>query len=220
MLFGYFYYSKQCDFCYNLMKLMENHGIFQHFKCECVDDIDITELTKRQISSVPTLVLISNNNGKQQVMMHEKDQAFNWIKQFLQARRQSAIKDAEAGRKLIQSDNTKSLLKDGLFEYCPDEHNGISDSYAIFREDVDMALPKTFVQYDQKNLMAEERIMTVPVGDMKTYKQKESIGALYGNDTKKLISQMEDMRKRQDSDFKSVMEQKTVAAVVNNVGRQ
>lgn len=219
MFFGYLYYSKKCEYCRSLMKLMEHHGLFQHFKPMCVDEMDVNELTRLQIENVPTLMLISNSNGNQQIIMRGGDQAFVWVKQFLQGRRQSTIANAEANAKLIRRDDTMTSLTNGVSGCCPEELFGLSDQYAFNKDDVNVPLPKSFVQFDQKNLMnltAEERIMTVPVGDIKNYKKAESIETLYGKDIKKMISQVEDIRKRQDIDLRSILEQKTVSAVIDN----
>jgi hypothetical protein len=218
MSFGYFYFSKKCAYCEKLMGLMARHNIFQHFKSECIDDIDLLELQKLGIESVPALVLVSYQNGQRKIMIQEKDQAFIWVKQFLQSRRQASINNAESTRKLIQSDNTKNMLKDGLLEYCPDELNGISDNYALCKEDNNMALPKSFVQYDKTNLTEEERILTIPIGNIGAYKKKESLESVYGKDTKKLISQIEDERKRQDNELASVANQKALAVARENLG--
>jgi hypothetical protein len=210
-MFGCVYFSKKCNYCYDLMKLMENHGLTNFFKYESIDGMDPVQLTQLQLSEVPTLALIRNNNGKKQVEIKEGKAAFEWVKQYLIDRREMAKKNAETSRKLIQSDNIKNSLKEGLYDYCPGEQEGISDSYALCREDVDMALPKSFVNHD----LSGQSIMTIPIGDIKNYKKKESIDAIYGKDTKKLISQLEDTRKKQDQQLHSVVEQNMISTVMN-----
>ena len=219
-MIGYVYYSTKCKFCYDLMKLMENHGLNQLFKFESVDGWDVAQFTQLQIRETPTLAIITMNNGKKQMIVYEGKKAFEWVKQFLINKRDSAIKNAEASRKLIQSENTKSRLNEGLFEFCPNEQNGISDSYALCNENIDIALPKSFLSYDSSNIFkdaAGESIMTVPIGNMNNYKRKEGLQAIYGSDTRKLISQLEDTRKKQDQHIQNIVEQGALSKIVNNV---
>lgn len=216
-MLGYLYFSKKCSYCHDLMKLMESHKLLALFKLEMVDTKPIEELVKLQINTVPKMIIFLNEGNEQKKIDCEGPRAFEWVKDYLvNSRRQIMMQTAESSRRLIQSDNTKIGLKDGLFGYCPDEHNGISDQYTLCREDVDIALPKVFVPYTKQGQTEEEKIMTVPIGRMSDYKRTQGIGATYGKDTKNIISQMENTRLAQDKQIKSIIEQATISTVMKH----
>jgi hypothetical protein len=214
-MYGYLYYSIKCDYSRNIMKLMENHGLNKMFEYRCVDNMSLEEITQLQLNITPTLVM-TNPNGKLQI--YESEDAFVFIKNFLCSRRESLIKQAEATRKLIQSNNTKNNLKENLYGYCPDEQNGISDNYSTwnndFNKDVTMALPKTFTQYNPNDTRGDS-IMTIPIGNVKDYKAKESLEAVYGKDIKSVLAKMENDRKEQDKELAGQMEQNRFNTVVS-----
>jgi hypothetical protein len=206
------------------MKLMENHKLLALFKLEMVETIAQTkgleELVKLQIDIVPKLVIFLNEGNNKKMIYYEGPKAFEWVKDYLvSSRRQIMMQTAETSRKLIQSDNTKIEMKDGLFGYCPDEHNGISDQYTLCREDVNIALPKVFVPYTKQGQTEEEKIMTVPIGKIGDYKKKEGIGAIYGKDIKNIVSQIENTRLAQDKQIKSIIEQATISTVMKYENR-
>ena len=210
-MLGYVFYSKQCNFCYVLMKLMESHGINKMFKYECIDEWNPEQLTKFQLNTVPTLIL-GSNDGMAQKILEGKD-AFEWVKQFLINRRQVAINSAEITRKVIQKNDIQNKLKNNLYDYCPEEQTGISDSYALCREDINIPFAKEFVQYG-----CNDKIMTIPIGDMKSYKQKESIGKVYG-DVSKVISQIEESRKKQDAEISTVVTKSAIPTIQENISK-
>lgn len=208
-MFGYIFYSKKCKFCYELMKLMENYGVNKIFQYECVDTLSIEQITQLQINQVPTIILMPNNGANQTIL--EGKQAFEWVKQFIINRRQVTIQNAETTRKLIQKNDMTNKLKNNLYDYCPEEQTGISDSYALCREDINIPFPKEF-----SSSASNDTIITVPIGDIKLYKQKESIGKVYG-DVTKIISHAEESRKKQDIEISTAVTQSAVATIQENM---
>ena len=132
MLYGYLFYSNYDDkgFCKSLITLLERHELNKIFKYELVDNMSPEQLTRLQLQSVPTLLVISDNGQQKQQFVYEGNAAFKWVENFLLGRRQCLLKDAENSRKLIQNNNAKDKLTHKLYEYCPEEHTGVSDAYA------------------------------------------------------------------------------------------
>ena len=210
-MIGFLFYSKKCKHCYNLMIIMENQKLLQMFTQKCVDDMNDVELTKLGLQAVPTLVLINNQNGQQKKGIYEKDNAFKWVEAMIANRRQNMIKYAENTRKLIQVNEMKKRFKDGLFEYCQNESEGLSDSYAYWKDnlehDIDNAQPKTFLPFGHDE---QYNIMTIPE-DKNMTKNKLTQG-----DQEKLIQKELNTRDQQDSHIKTMMEKQQIDSVVNN----
>tara|TARA_B100001093_G_scaffold513436_1_gene585393 strand:- start:492 stop:956 length:465 start_codon:yes stop_codon:yes gene_type:complete len=50
------FYSKKCDFCSKIIKLLKNSGFYKSFNLVCLEKIDISTLPD-YIKSVPTLIV-------------------------------------------------------------------------------------------------------------------------------------------------------------------
>lgn len=190
------------------MTIMENQGLLSMFSPKNVDDMSDIEITKMGLQGVPTIVIIGNQNQKQGI--YEKDNAFKWVESVIANRRQNMMKYAENTRKLIQASEIKKRFKEGLFEYCQGESEGVSDSYAYWKDDmaqdIDAPQPKTFLPVGHDDRYA---IMTIPEDKtVKGYKLKEV-------DQKKLLHNLENSRAEQDSQIKSIMEQQQINSVIN-----
>ena len=210
IMIGYIFYSKKCKSCYNLMTIMENQKLLNMFSPKCIDDMSDVEITKLGLQSVPTLVLVSNQNGQQKRGIYEKENAFKWVESVIINRRQNMIKYAENTRKLIQINEMKKRFKEGLFEYCQNESEGLSDSYAYWKDnlnqDIDSAQPKTFLPFGHDE---KYNIMTIPENkNAKNFK-------LSNVDQPKLIQNLEKSRTDQDNQIKILMEQQQINSVIN-----
>ncbi len=208
-MIGFLFYSKKCKHCLTLTKIMESQGLLQMFTHKCVDDMSDVEITKLGLQAVPTLVLINNQNGQQKKGIYEKDNAFKWVEAMITNRRQNMIKYAENTRKLIQANEMKKRFKDGLFGYCKNESEGLSDAYAYWKDnlehDIDNAQPKTFLPFGHDE---QYNIMTIPDNALKN--------KLTQGDQEKLIQKELSTRNQQDSQIKSIMEKQQIDSVINN----
>jgi hypothetical protein len=228
MLRGYLFYSNYDDkgFCKSLITLLERHNLNKIFEYKLVDNMTDEQLMKLQLQTVPTLFVISdntNNGGQKQQFIYEGNDAFKWVDNFLFGRRQSMMKNAENSRKLIQNSNSKEKLTQKLYEYCPNEHTGISDGYAYYNEDEkkDINMPQSKMFAHGLNYQSDN-IGAIPLpgnGRVKDYKAKEGLSAVYGNDNniKKVLENMQKERTKQDEILKQNMEEDTVKIVVNKM---
>jgi hypothetical protein len=192
------------------MTVMENQGLLQMFVSKCVDEMSTDDFAKLGLRCVPTIVLMNNQNGKQQKGIYEDNDAFKWVDSVIANRRQNIIKFTENNRKLIEINEMKKRMVDGLSENCQSEMQGISDSYAYWKDDIahdiDLPQPKTFVppMGVGNDLYG---IQTIPEGSVRE-KLKES-------DQKKMMSKLENMRKDEDSKLQSIMQQQQINKVMN-----
>lgn len=213
---GYIFYSKQCKSCLDLITYMENQGILNMFEIKCVDTMSETEIIRLGLSGVPTIVIITTNNGRQQKGIYEKNEAFKWVNGLIQNKKQNMMKHVAEKRKLIEQSEMKKKLEDGVFEYCSTEAQGISDSYAYYKEDkylngdlskdLDLSQPKSFLTCDRLNT---DSILTIPENkNQPGYKLNE-------RDQKVLLSKLENNRKDYDDKVKLLMEQEQIQKVLN-----
>jgi hypothetical protein len=206
---GHLYYSTRCEYCLNLMTIMENQGLIDMFTQHCVDNMSSNDIVKLGIRTVPTLLLINTQNGQQQKGIYENEKAFNWVESVVSNRRQQMIKQAENTRKLIQVNEMKKRMKEGLVGYCQSEVEGLSDSYAYWKDDmskdIDSAQPKSYLPLGQDE---QYSIMTIPIDKKSDYK-------LNKNTQKQLIKDLEKTRDTQDNEIKSMMEKEQIIKVIN-----
>lgn len=208
MVLGFLFYSKNCKYCLNLMTLMSNDKMLHMFDAKCVDDMTDVQLTQIGLQGVPTLVIVNNKTGFKQIF--EKNEAFNWLQSIRLNRRQNIIKQTENSSKLIQVTELKKNIKDGLFDYRQNELEGISDSYAYWKDDlaqdVDAPQPKTFLPYK-----ADEQytIMTIPED------QQMKNNKLKSDEQSQLVRKLEQMRESQNTQLKTMMEKEQINKVIN-----
>lgn len=221
MLYGYIFYSKRDNgYSQNLITLIERHGLNKIFRYELVDNMIEEQITKLGLQTVPTLLVISDNGQQKQQYIYEGNEAFKWIDNFLIGRRQNLMKEAESSRKLIQNNNAKEKLTQRLYEYCEAEHSGISDAYAYYNndesKDINIAQSKMFsngLNYNNDNIGA---IPLTEQKNMKEYKAKEGLTAVYGSEAniKRAIDRMTEERRKQEDKFKQNMETDTIKTVI------
>lgn len=222
MLYGYLFYTNDSQgFCKSLMTLIERHNLNKMFKYYLVDKMNDEDITKFNLETIPTIIIVFDNGQQKQQQSFQGNDAFKWIENFIVSRRQALLKNAEMSRRIIQNSNAKDRLTQKLYEYCPNEHSGISDAYAYYNEDEtkDINLPqgKTFVNglnYQNDNLGA------IPLpgnGKMKDYRKTEGLNAIYGGDIKKAINNAENERKKQEEQLKKTMEQDTLNIIINKM---
>ena len=207
-MLGYLFYSKKCTFCRDLMKIMENQNMINMFVLKCVDDMTSTDFTKLGLRFVPTLVLINNNNGQQSKGIYEKTEAFKWVNNVIENRRDNMIKFAENNRRLIEVNEMKKRIADGLTENCQNEMDGISDSYAYWKndlsQDIDMAQPKSFVSAAN---------VGNPLYGIETVPDDKSIKKLSKKEQEKMIDFLANKRNDDDINMKSFMKQQQINKV-------
>ena len=223
-LYGYLFYSYDEEgYCKSLITLLERHGLNKIFEYKLTDNMTPDQLTKLQLHTVPTLLVISDNGQQKFQSIYEGNDAFNWVDNFLIGRRQAMLKNAENSRKMIQNGNTKEKLTQKLYEYCPGEHAGISDGYAFYNEDdskeSNLAQGKMFsygLLYQNDNIGA----IPLSCNKIKDYKSKEGLTATYGNDIKKVVTQMENERKKQDEQLRQVIDKDSLKIIASKIASE
>ena len=207
-MYGKLYYSKSCQHCYSLMTIMENQGLLNFFELKCIDNMNDCEFAGLKFQKVPTLIIANSNDGSYREGIYESAEAFKWVDAIVTMRRQNAMMFIEKQKRLIEIEETKKRMADGLSENCQLAINGISDPYAYCKDDINLAQPKTFVSAMG---MGDNtyRIMTIP--------QAEKVEKLNENDQKRLIQDLERKRTTQDGDIKTIMSNEQLVKIRNNI---
>jgi hypothetical protein len=202
---GCVFYSTKCKtkgnnmcLCYKVMKFIEQNGLNRIFKFISVDNMKPIDIQKNNLSVVPTMIVRS----RESTSVFEGIKCLEWLTFFLSGKKNSTPivpqnnNENQQQKKIIQSTNMMEKVKDQLHEYCPNEQNNISDSYSLWRDDVNkdlnIPLPQSFGKFDKD--ATPESIVTVPIGSTKEYKAKEGLSAVYGSDLTKIITQKQDER--------------------------
>lgn len=124
-------YSEKCQYCKNLMMIMNNENILNNFKLQCVDDIKHT-LPRGTI--VPTLFVVGIEHPLQ------GKAAFEWLNSIIQIKRYEMQK--------------KTVVKPppGPMAYDSSVMSGLSDNFAFADEKINSALPLAYFKYgDEEN---------------------------------------------------------------------
>jgi len=120
------------------------------FNLISIDKMPLEQLRQTGIKNIPALVLTDSNGNTQ--MCHEGKDAFIWLNNFIQCRRQnlSLMKQTENNRKKIVQANV-AVNKDNIGGIT-NEDNRMSDNYSFVVNDlVDYVQPKTFMPYGNDN---------------------------------------------------------------------
>ena len=201
------YYSKKSKACDDLLMFIKNQGILNMFEIYCIDTMTDEQLIKLQLNVVPTIAVVSFKEGKNIIDLYEKINAFKWVEQLVVNRRQNMLKYAETNRRLVQQTEMKKKIKEGLYEYCKNETEGISDAYTYLADNIESAQPKSYLPYGKDNMYT---IMTIPEDKTKSgYKLTEK-------EQRDLSNKLMKERTEQDASLKSMMETEQIEKVVSN----
>lgn len=206
-MLGILFYSNKCPYCKDLLSVIQNQDMIDFFDYSCIESMDNDKIIKLGLSTVPTLVL--TNESRQQTKILENEDVMKWVKSFILNRRDYFCKMAEQTRKLIQVNNIKNRISDGLDSYKHMESEGISDQYSYYSEknvenDINIAQPKSFLpigQEDQYKIIAYQ-------SDVDNVKLNE-------NDMKKKLNAYSSSRKQEEAQLKAHMEKEQIESVIN-----
>jgi hypothetical protein len=168
----------------------------------------IEDLLKQGINNVPTIMVINQNGTESRKDIFDGANAFTWIEQFINNRREFMMRQAEETRRLIQLNNKKVCENEkSLKDYNTMESFGLSDAYAYYNvdinRDVDIAQPKSFLPYGKDQ---EYPILTLT----------DDKNKMNGTEYKKREDEVKKIRQNQEVELKKIMEQQQIAAVVNS----
>jgi len=184
------FYSRQCNVCINLIKILENEGLIQYFYPVCVDD-KLNKLPP-QIEFVPTMIVKDQNKPL------VAEETFEWIKKV-----KFIKQNAKSGSGLINNNVLSSMAtKSGLKGFSNTEMGDNSDKFAYTKDDAP-ALPQSFFEYGGEN---NNSIFTAPEQSKKLSEEEQ----------KKLISHLESKRNTQDTQYKQHAKKQQLATLINN----
>jgi hypothetical protein len=185
------FYSRKCETCKRVYKILTDDNLIQYFRCICIDDYSRSQLPKT-LSHVPTMITMTMDRPL------IGDEIFKWIQstRFIQQQK-SAMQSAIVKRNMIRF---AMLNNKGNLGFNGEEMSGYSDDYAYTNTDV--AQPKSFMGYGDEKKYA---IFTAPEAKQKLSKA----------DVDQSIKNEENIRKQQDS-FKDNFYQKQQALIVMN----
>lgn len=218
---GYLFYSDKCSTCTNLRTIMSNQQLLNDFNTKNVDNMPIEEINKLGLQKVPTILIVyTYSNGETKQGLYEGENAFDWVKNVVNTRRQNMMKYTTDTRKLIQTNDVKKKIKEGVLDFCGIENNGVSDDYAYYSDKIeidrqlDTAQPKSFLPYGQDN---NYRILSIPVSTADKLKQGYKIAE---NDQLKMTDDLKKARDNFDNQIKDNMKNEHVDSIINAQNRK
>jgi hypothetical protein len=199
-MYGYLFYSPRCESSANFIKIITSERINQMFNLMNVDTMTTEQILSLGIKKTPMLVLRDNNNKT--IGVHEAQNAFEWLNNLIQFRRQNMAKIVEENRKkILQSSMQQNMNKD-LVSGKSDELSGISDNFSYI--DIDYTSSKSFLPYGQDNNF---KILTF----------KDNQGKMSNNDMNSKISEYNNIRNKTDSDIKNFIDNNLKTNLLNQI---
>ena len=152
------------------------------------------------IDVVPILIVVYENQYSKQKTktIYKTNEVFEWVEQIIIQRREAMKNSSDNIRQDIIDENKKNKKKDHLYDLNQLETSGVSDIYSYWHkeleQDTGIAQPKNFLPYGKDE---DYNIETYNEYDKKNpHKYKLNI-----NETKTLLSQLENTRKNQYEDI-------------------
>ena len=229
---GYLFYSNNCETCVNLINLMKEEKLLDMFKCADIEKMSMEELTRLGLDGVPTILIINvSSTGEQQKGVYVQEEACNWVENVINNRRLNMIKYTENTKKIIEMQEMKKRMQDGLLGYSSMETLGISDDYSFWSDkpeidvNLDIAQAKSYLGYDKdpaKFLQQynQSRIMTIPdIEGTKEEKRKLKGYVVTEKEQKKMMDDLEKQRTSQLNTIKTNMQKEQINSVINAENR-
>lgn len=191
------FYSRNCDTCKNLIKILQNENLLGYFRLFCVDD-RLDQIPKH-ITQVPTMIV--SNVNKPLV----SGETFEWVKNIKFIKQKFVM---DMNKRTIQ-ENLLNMAKNnvsGPLGFVDSEMAGLSDKYALQDEKIDQAFSHNYFGLGNET---KNTIFTAPE-QSKIDKQ----------DQLKKIKDMEKNRKTQDEEFVGVMKQQQLKAIISSEQNQ
>ncbi len=199
-MFFRLFFSKTCDECSNLWRVICNENIANIFILVCVDDFSIKDLSKLEVSIVPSIVISSDNQPSE--IYEGPVLCSRWLTGFTMNRRKNLAARVDNQRRIIQkaqSDVRKQ--EDGALDYAEAEMEGVSDMYSY--TGTDLCQSKNFVMVGDEN---KYNILTPQIVE----------GKVDLNTMKRQMQIVEDSRAKDTQHFMKTMERDQIKAIVNH----
>ena len=204
-ILGYLFYSHRCENSANFIRILQSEGLHNSFNMMDIDKMTTDQIIKLGIKFTPMVVIRSNNNNNNnnnQSMSHEGKNAFVWLNNLIEFRRQNMIKMAEMERNKIIKTNREANQNENILCYKPLETSGISDIFAYV--DVDHYQPKSFMQYGDDNT---NKIITF----------QDNQAKISERETQNKLNEYDKNRKKQDSQIESLIQNNLKETLFNKI---
>jgi hypothetical protein len=198
-MLGYLFYSHRCENSANFIRIIQSEGIQNLFNMMDIDKMTTDQIIKLGIKFTPMIVIKNNNN---QSISHEGKNAFVWLNNLIEFRRQNMIKMAEMERNKIIKSNRSVNQNDNILCYKPLETSGISDIFAYV--DVDHYQPKSFMQYGEDNT---NKIITF----------QDNQAKISERETQSKLNEYDNNRKKQDTQIENLIQNNLKETLYNKI---
>ena len=142
----FFYSSKNCANSAHMWQVMEKEGILSWFEKMNIDNFSLDQLMQFGMKEVPAILVVGHNDKRE---LAEGKNAFKWLEQKIQNRRNNMSMMADSNRQKILERNKMVDNNDGVTNFSKSEMSGSSDDYAYLL--TDLAQSKSYVGYGQDN---------------------------------------------------------------------
>lgn len=186
------YYSRVSKLCLDIIKMLDNYNLLNHFMLKCIDDM---KQLPTSLTRVPTLIIHGINKP---LVANEAITWFNDNRPFLQKQ------NSEFNDKKLLYNMTKNMYDtNGPKGFSVNELDGVSDAFAY--TETDQAQPKTFCAYGN-----DSDIIVTPPKDGKINQVIQ----------KKLLNDIQKSIKLQDEEYKTVMKQEQINKIIQKEQEQ
>lgn len=199
-MFFRLFFSNICSECINLWSVIRNENIANIFIPVCVDDFSIKDLSKLEVSVVPSIVISSDNRPSE---IYEGPVACSrWLTNFTMNRRKNLAARVDQQRRIIQKAQSEvRKQEDGALDYAEAEMEGVSDMYSY--TGTDLCQSKNFVMVGDEN---RYNILTPQIVE----------GKVDLNTMRKQMELVQDSRLKDTQQFMKIMEREQIKAVINH----
>jgi len=129
-----------------MWQVMEKEGILSWFEKMNIDNFSLDQLMQFGMKEVPAILVVGHNDKRE---LAEGKNAFKWLEQKIQNRRNNMSMMADSNRQKILERNKMVDNNDGVTNFSKSEMSGSSDDYAYLL--TDLAQSKSYVGYGQDN---------------------------------------------------------------------
>lgn len=198
-MYCFLFYSPRCESSANFIRIITSEKIDNMFNQISIESMTTEQLIGLGIKKTPMIVLRNQNNETNGV--HEGLNAFEWLNNLIQFRRQNMAKIVEQNRKkLIQANNT--IQNKELVNGTSTELNGISDNYSYIN--IDYVPSKSFMPFGQDDNF---KILTF----------NDNQGKIVDRDMKNKMSEYNSLRQNTDTEIKTNITNQLKNNLLNNM---
>ena len=203
-MYGYIFYSPRCETSANFLRILGTQNMSNLFNLISVEQMSTEQLISAGLKKVPTLV-ITDQNGQNQTW-YETTEAFSWLNNFIQFRKQNIMKMTEMNRKKIVQANI-AANSDNIAGVNGSENTHLSDSFSyVVNELLEYAQPKNFMPCG-----FDENFKIV------TFQQDKSDDKISENDMRNKVTNFEKTRQNQTDSINSIINTQLKETIISKM---